>query len=386
MLYYEQVGTPTAVFFSTILWDIRPFWVYGGLNTTDPKFNETTVKMRSDVIERLNDIRQIIGPNIELGLRTSSYYNDNNVGYLMTAWNDVYREIAHELNVSLIDIDRDVWAITNYEYSFNEFLMRDGKNHPRTGCLEVVGEKIVGRRYTSSYIRKPPHPHSLDSCASAMGTGQVLPKHCWMDQNFTVKLIQGLQYKSWTQEHRRITTKGLFYLDRINGSLFRWNNITEIFLRNSLLGFGDVLHVPEEDFEAIPLVGSVPNHFFEHVHSALGVVTTGNDLYLVRSLVARAAPSPEAFAFYTRNVSVVRGVEPMWVRGLEPGAPLPHTLGNNTLIRFHSERQVYAVLDMVKRAIPNQDVFLRHGYDFGNVVVMKHKDMFDEIPTGPDLD
>ena len=71
-LYRHQIGEPTEILFQSELWDARPYIVHEQLNeSTNPRWKETLSEFRSNVLERIQQIRVLFpNPNITIGLRT----------------------------------------------------------------------------------------------------------------------------------------------------------------------------------------------------------------------------------------------------------------------------------------------------------------------------
>ena len=55
------------------------------------------------------------------------------------------------------------------------------------------------------------------------------------------------------------------------------------------------------------------------------------------------------------------------------------------LIRHISSKQVYIIMDGVKRPIPSLAVFMSHGYDFDNVIVVTDDEIFEWFAVGDTL-
>lgn len=60
-------------------------------------------------------------------------------------------------------------------------------------------------------------------------------------------------------------------------------------------------------------------------------------------------------------------------------------LKDGTLIRYHLDREVYYIEHGTKRLVYNANVFFQHGWDFGDVKVVKDPMILDILPTGPTL-
>lgn len=397
-IFYQQFGEPDAVFFSSKLWDMRPFWMYGGLNESNSKFNETNAKMQSDVLDRLAELRRIIGPNVELGIRTSPYYDSNHVGYMMTAWNNIYREISMKFDLSLIDIDEDVWSIVQFNHSRKNDVMQD-ENHPKAPCLRAAAEKIVGVRYTSMYTRcylKSNHIMSGNKKCYQDGRDYDVydNKHFpfplpFPNRNLSVKLVQALKYRNETLQYAKIIPQGLNFLHYLNDStIVRWNNLNEEFLVHNLLGWGDVVFLNDSEIEQIPLMGDIPAFFNENIGNLGGIVTTTNISYLLHNTrEVKRMPSWESLKSKIKGRPIAYHVDPLWLDiSFLMGEPYHRMIKNNTLVRLQNERQIYLILEDTKHVIPSQGVFLKHGFDFANVVILKHPEILNDYEWGPDLD
>lgn len=389
-LYINQFDMPTIVFYNSILWDLRIFYVNGGLNETSPDFNSTLDTWNYDVNERIDDFFKIFeGTNVKIGLRTSPYYNDNNVGFLMTQYNILMRNIAKNRNLTLYDFDLDVWStgFVNYNYDFHDMLFRDSC-HPKRIFMIRAAEKLLGYRYTSYYNYFNNHITIQNSTSLCQYNVYRNQDHLDLQDcaNFSIELVQSSQYDTASES----TLNEVFFLSNLNDTLYRWNKVTSMFLLKTCFSPGDILSVHNNSIDALPYgpEESVPYEIFNNAN--ITIVTSNQSFFLVQNNVVRSTNNKNTFAFFLKlyeNMPTISNVSYFWVNFLsEPWDDhLPDIFDDNTLLRLHDEKQVYVVLNQTRHAIPSISVFTSHGYDFENVKVLTHKHVLELLPLGDDL-
>jgi hypothetical protein len=177
------------------------------------------------------------------------------------------------------------------------------------------------------------------------------------------------------------------------------------------LSQGDILFLPADEVEKIPLSHlRFPPIRGDETHNVI-VNTTLGQLYIyfpekevfrlytstiaglslfgfttVANADSDATTSPPAAAASWTCPNITQHISDQWLQELFAiGAPLPNIYYQGSLIRLSSQREVYVVLEGVKRLIPSVAVFFRYGSDWNQVQVIVDVDDFNRIPTGPSL-
>lgn len=145
-LYYEHIGRPDRVIFQTEKWDVQ--YIHDAFDSA-PKYSELYNRSLAAFVNnthaRLNEIRDIIGNDVDLGLRTAVW---GKVGSdVLSALNDIVRSIAAERNLTFYDYDKDVWSTVEFDHFMQPFVFRDHL-HPKVYYTAPAGEKMLGRRYS----------------------------------------------------------------------------------------------------------------------------------------------------------------------------------------------------------------------------------------------
>lgn len=173
----KEVNIPTRIVLCTILWDFRPFrsdvlfelWKDNNnsyipfldfrkqyIEREGPSFLrkfEKDTNARIDEIISLVQYHNSVSNNDDyvltnIGLRTTPYYSDG--GDLVRSMNDIVRKISSYRNLSLYDLDIDVWSKGNFNYSHHDFLFKD-LQHPKGIIIHQNINKMMGRQFSLYY-------------------------------------------------------------------------------------------------------------------------------------------------------------------------------------------------------------------------------------------
>ena len=123
--YLDKFGRkPDRVFLNTCMWDFQYYHqTYGReVNSGHPHWNQWLNDFKSNVMERLKQIREEFdkisystfgkGKIIDFGLRTA--VTNEGGRELLESFNTILRQIALDLNLTLYDMENDLWATTNF--------------------------------------------------------------------------------------------------------------------------------------------------------------------------------------------------------------------------------------------------------------------------------
>jgi hypothetical protein len=139
-LYQSKFGVPDRIIFHTGLWDVGNLQIYRFTRKAMDLFTVNTNL-------RIEEIQQMVGKRVDVGLRTAAYSAAS--AKLTTVFNKVIRQIAIEKNLTLYDLDHDVWSTVDFDYSLESTLFQDYV-HPKPAYLNSIGEKLLGYQFTSS--------------------------------------------------------------------------------------------------------------------------------------------------------------------------------------------------------------------------------------------
>lgn len=159
-LYKNEFGYPDRIILHTTQWDIQYMYenltweyIYGNFTSNPRNWQELLDRFYRNTNERLDQVYEILKDShvyVDVGLRTAAW--EERGGLFLHGLNEAIRKISQIRNVTLYDFDYDIWSISsyNYEYYMEKYLFRDWI-HPKDELLAVVGDKLLGRRY-SSYL------------------------------------------------------------------------------------------------------------------------------------------------------------------------------------------------------------------------------------------
>lgn len=86
-------------------------------------FVEAVEKFRLNTIARIGEIMDLVDKSVDVGIRTAP--KSSNHPALVQSYNDVIRELAITLNLTLYDYDHDVWSSVNFDRKMEPRLFRD---------------------------------------------------------------------------------------------------------------------------------------------------------------------------------------------------------------------------------------------------------------------
>ena len=142
-LYFDRIGVPDMVIYHGTQWDIQGLYEQGGMlkskwkwdyeDSSTSAWQTAIVGYESSLNKRLNDVFEGVTKNlnrlqqqngvVNIGLRTAVWNSGG--GPLLHAFNMVTRKVAKERNVSLFDLDNDVWGAVNWNFTLERKVLRD---------------------------------------------------------------------------------------------------------------------------------------------------------------------------------------------------------------------------------------------------------------------
>lgn len=190
--YSNQFPTPDIVFLNTILWDGYYLLEYGVFNETQldelssvgsPLWTTTLRSFQHNLLNRLQDLRQLLPPSTLLALSTTmfppwmrgsdpkiceiSHHREFFLG-LNTAVRDLYhtyqqlQDGVKSFPLLFYDFDDDSWSTYHYNYTRCRSLFRDVTHHPAASLLRNRVDKMLGLVYSNRFFYR----HSQRSSAT----------------------------------------------------------------------------------------------------------------------------------------------------------------------------------------------------------------------------
>ena len=297
-LYYKNVGPPDMIILHTIQWDAQKFVRIGPDYTTglEPEFNATLRDFQNytnghlDAIFntslRLSRLASVCPP--ELALRTAIA---NKAGTLMVAsMNEVYRRIAQMRNITLWDVDNDVWSALGWrrhDAAAESVIFRD-YIHANPYFLAAAGEKMLRNRHSSYFIDRSQHdcPTRRPPPKPWFGFSSQLPPGARVQ---TVYLIAA-------NDEARNGGSEVFYFAPPGFGVRRWGNASQGFQEQLFLGAADVYLLPKTDLESIPVAGSVSApELLDGQREGLLRTTPNNNVVLLENQMSEILSWPSVF-------------------------------------------------------------------------------------------
>ncbi len=170
---------PDKIFFNSIMWDLRHWYIHGAIKREDEEsMHEAQLKFKTDVLERLSEIRRYVGNSSELVIRTAPHsdttdedntpYGKNTPGEILkaashlhstgdmcTSFNKGLREIAMEENLSFWDYELFMWEKAGYNITRLQMeFYYDHQSHPVDSLSTEAGEIILGLQKNHFYTKR----------------------------------------------------------------------------------------------------------------------------------------------------------------------------------------------------------------------------------------
>jgi len=512
-LYKKEFGYPDRIIIHTTQWDIQYMYenltweyIYGNFSSNPRNWEHLLDRFYRNTNERLDQVYELLKDStvkVDVGLRTAAW--EERGGLFLHGMNDAIRKISQIRNVTLYDLDYDIWSITsfNYEYYMEKYLFRDWI-HPKDELLAIVGDKLLGRRY-SSYLHFKDmkgswkHFHSsglhrygsTDSHSTEKEKGTTtardrknstffrcsdahfssifnmqshkklteflltsLPGIIRCSQSMQIVLLRGYSIKGEFQtlelnyspdqrdnsssteeavggiiesflqatntstqpqtsgllptrhfpvsslvhpeyEHDKYRMTSLHYAAVINGTLFRYANVTTDFMFEHFLGPGDILYMPKDLLFQIPSDGVFPMDIFIP-QKKIAVVLNNGSSYVKGCVFDSMGILNGLFHLHSDvNISdilsgipvdsIYLNVQEHWLQHfiVKFESKIIDMCRNGRLIRFHDSRLVYLIRDM-KRIEMSRNLFVKYGFDFDDVIAVKEKSCFENMPIVSD--
>lgn len=142
-LYFDRIGIPDLVMYHGTQWDIQGIYERGGMHKQPFKWDYeeptsqawivATTAFEQNMHRRVTDVEDGIrrhlarlgkvGAVVNVGLRTAVWNPDG--GILLHEFNKITRRVAVARNVTLFDLDNDVWGAVGWDYTREKEVLRD---------------------------------------------------------------------------------------------------------------------------------------------------------------------------------------------------------------------------------------------------------------------
>ena len=137
--FISLFGNPDRIMFHTSQWDMRS-------RGSGPNEHTPLEKFINDTVSRLDEISEIIGDEVDLGVRTAAWSKRG--GTVIHEYNNAIQDIAQAKNLTFFDFSRDIWSSVNHNFTKEWHLFRDDI-HPMCPYPERAAEKMLDRLYTN---------------------------------------------------------------------------------------------------------------------------------------------------------------------------------------------------------------------------------------------
>ncbi len=382
--YTSLFGIPHKIYLRFSVWDIGRVLQSGTINTKSisipSSYQNVLRRFRANLNDRINQINNYFNhsyPDI-VGLRTAGWSYVG--GSILRQYNEITRHVASERNLTLFDLDLDLWSIVGFNTSVeNErYLFRDSRCHPVSSYSYIQGQKVLELQY-SRYLIHPSVNASVNyhhKFLDALKEGSIKTVHNYSNgtQNLTIRLIK--------------TSQSLYYLNEENLSLHIIHN--HDFLRGLnifYLGIGDAffmnLNQIQSNFTPYKIGESVPTELMvEHTVFNTTHNTSQEMLYILQFNKLRKLPSKRAlFDVIKFNGKIVQVDNPetnYYFRQIQLGSEVNQAftdVKDEFLMRISNQKQLFYVTNGTYHPLNSMNFFSRHpNLDLQKDMVILHDD------------
>ncbi len=364
----------------------------------------------------------------EIGTFTTLWFELGN--NIIREFNHILRNISVTTQVTLYDLDYDVWSKVHFKNTLEIQKKLFGMSYyPDSRFAESTVDILLGKQHSSYYA--PGGKHLLNAAKSVTEEGmerkniRLVRAHSSAANNdslpgtgeiFYCNFVDGVRYKyrignlshlfpnvfgessagGMAEHHEHTHEKGSSPGATSAQGIFFASQLYEDFMRATLesvyLSSADMLLLPEKVLETIPtstefmpiLFSSVKNLGFTSPNKYDSTVT---DLFISYAETGKYKQIPY-FALYdvykVAKEDIFYNIARHWFASTPPDMTGINVYKDDTLLRYFSDRSVYVIKGGVKYSFSNGNAFARLGYDFDNVIVLSQKDKayFDMIPYG----
>jgi hypothetical protein len=267
-MYRNHFGSPSKVYLQFSRWDLgyltRMKLIRTKIENNEPNYDDQIQlsRFRFNLHERIDEILNYFFKNQDNSIANASNLapsHENIVGLRTAAWsesggdilkfyNNITRQVSDERNLTLFDLDLDLWSIAGFETSVeNEHRLFRDWIHPQPYYSYIHGQKLLELQYTrylrhkctqggrdaNAYYRQKFLNSLLNSSRTIKNENSpvLLPDH--FPHFLTIRLIE--------------THESLFYFNDDRLSFHLIPSLSFLTGINPLhLGLGDVLRVKND--------------------------------------------------------------------------------------------------------------------------------------------
>lgn len=441
-LFFQRFDPPDIVLYHGTQWDIQLVYeqqgtraqlTHGDYDTPySGLWNSSVARFEANMHARIDEVQAAVElqlrklgksvDSVNIGVRTAVWNEAG--GRLLHAFNAVTRRLAKQRNITLFDIDNDVWGTVDWDYAVEKTkpILRDFI-HPVPSLMMMLAQKLLGDMYTKALILRGNTSHVT---IRPLWLGRNDPSAATMSHFRRVRLVQEeskpprpeLEYSVEAQvdldcapkppAHVLAHSSKHVYLlldqNATTGSVRRSGPIDSAMRIRLGLSLTDVLSLPHHEVNQIPS-SKAPPSCLQHSSRQLSesdasrgaslgqpcaLRTTEGVFYIFESDGAtsslRLAPNKDAVkAWGISEEEVAQEVDPVWISLFPSGPPVPDIYHESALLRLNGHKEVYAVVGGRKRLIESVRVMQSHGWDFDQVIVVGNLHDFERLPLGDPL-
>ena len=296
---------------------------------------------------------QLVDKSVDVGVRTapkSSHYPA-----LVQSYNDVIREIAITMNLTLYDYDQDVWSSVNFDRKLEPRLFRDWI-HPRYPYSAFASDKMLGRQFSNQISF--PRGSKWDGIYSTRFDKPFLPSSI-------VRL--------WQDTESNVT----FFLNSKNASRHRSPNSE--FLQTMRLGPADIrLYRGTHLYEVTSEGEDIPTLFIDG--SILNITVSATScaqLYYYSSWKLRLITDHNMIVGLGKTDSDIVQIDEKkshWTSMLEVGSPVSKHYASHTdwLVREEGQKSVYLIHNGTRKHMTGAESITALNKTFDDVIVLSN--------------
>lgn len=441
-LYFDRIGIPDLVLYHGTEWTLQKLYELNGTSRQrthgqfDKEFsyewNSTLIQFEKDLNDRITDVQSNVERNlrklnyplsaVNIGTRTAVYSEVR--GPLLHAMNEVSRKVAFNRNITLFDIDNEIWGSVNWEYSLEKTrpILRDFI-HPIPMYLKAAGEMLLGRFYTRALEIRGIGAERYPSVTFGSSPGVPPSRSVSLIQqdfayaNMSIGISESINSESnyLTRLKLQFQPPSMIYIlarsDYVgsvahidppdhHSTLIKIGPISRETLTLLNLGPLDVYFLSSEEFLKIPTASVLVNKCIDILANSTSNATshtssgssdsscgfeTSTQVFVSDNSHLRRVATLESLAALGTS-TILTGFSDLILNLLASDSqPLPDIYRNNTLVRWAGSREVYLVVGGYRRLVTGIRVFYNRGWDLNQVIVVSDERDITRIPLGEPL-
>lgn len=349
-LYQSMFGVPDRIMFHTGLWDV------GNLQSLSTRRATELFLLYTKL--RIEQIQQMVGKTVDVGLRTAAYSAASN--RLTPVFNKVIRDIATSKKLTLYDLDHDVWSTVDFDYSLESTVFQDYV-HPKPAYLKSIGDKVLGYQF-SNFMQ-----------VANKTTSEIYEKRFQIPfSNFSTVYL-------W----QNTLTNNTLFINYMNKTIHEV--MSNDILQALRLGTSDVHRYSGAfPYSDSPLSTPTPTFFSDH---AVLYETNSHRLFYYRKCALRLIRNSSILTGIGRNISQIVEVgekDAFWFSLVhhEPAIPECYNKSTPWLMRHEHENKThtYLIKDGLRFSLKNHKVLQALIKTYGNFIILGKDHDEDLLP------